>query len=279
MENEFDFPNEQVDKVMGALTEVIKRYKNQNFYDAKFYLIFIPDFIYDKDDFENWILLIQHKIEQMEIPTLKGSKEDMIKFVIEGLRGINKLKSGHLFTQLFNIPPNVDPKAKETVDVVLNDAFASFYVGREDEAIEVMNKLPMAWFIGEKFWKWKLYIDHWITQHTRFLDRSIHDKFASFVYSRISRILNTYLQPKDQRLRDLEHALEKIERIVKEVDARMQKRETRPTQAEDKQDKDTEKEQPRSDAARRLRKSRNATTKPASPIDTRKKPDFTNWPV
>ena len=82
----------------------------------------------------------------------------------------------------------------------------------------MIERLPIAWFIGDEFWKWKLYIDHWITEKNLFLDRSLHDKFESFVYTRITCILDTYLSPKDQRLRDLEHALEKIERIVKEVD-------------------------------------------------------------
>ena len=60
--------------------------------------------------------MIQRKIEKMDTPSFKGSKEDMVKFVIEGLRGIEQLKSGHLFNQLFRIPPNVDPEAKKTVD-------------------------------------------------------------------------------------------------------------------------------------------------------------------
>ena len=122
-----------------------------------------------------------------------------MKFIIDCLRGIEKLKSGHWFHQLRRIALDVDPEAKETVDHILNGAFVSFYVGRKWEAIEEMEKLPIAWFIGDKFWKWKMYIDHWITEKTQFLDRSLHDKFELFVYTRITSILNMYLSPKDQR--------------------------------------------------------------------------------
>ena len=187
-----------------------------------------------------------------------------MKFVIDCLRGIEKLKSGHWFHQLRRIALDVDPEAKETVDHILNGAFVSFYVGRKWEAIEEMEKLPIAWFIGDKFWKWKMYIDHWITEKTQFLDRSLHDKFELFVYTRITSILNMYLSPKDQRLRFLKHALEKIEEIFKQVDVQIHKRETRPSQAGENQEKVTAKEPP----------SRTAGRKPESHIDTRPVPGF-----
>ena len=51
MDNEFEFPKDQVNKVMEAVHKVIKLYINHNLCNAKFYLIFMPDLIYYKDDF------------------------------------------------------------------------------------------------------------------------------------------------------------------------------------------------------------------------------------
>jgi len=268
MSDDVVFDDKEVKEVMFLVTKVIKYYVAEDLDDAKTTLVLIPNFVYGTD-FEKWIAYIKHRIQKMDIPNYQGSKEKLAGFVIKGLRKIKKIESEN--PSLPEYGPIVTSGAKITVDHILSATFASFYVGRELDASEALDRLPIAWFIGNNFWVWKLYIDKWITEKTKYFEESLHIKFESFVYTRITRNLNRYLDPKDQRLRDLEHALEKIENIVKEVDVRIQQRRTVPSPAEEKQGK--EKEQHRSDAARRLRKSRD-TTKPESQIDHGTNPNF-----
>ena len=270
MSDDVVFDDKEVKEVMSLVTKVIKYYVAEDLDNAKTTLVLIPNFVYGTD-FEKWIALIKLRIQKMDIPNYQGSKERLAEFVIKGLRKIKKIESES--PSLPEYGPIVTSGAKIAVDHILSATFASFFVGRELDASEALDRLPIAWLVGDNFWVWKLYIDNWITEKTKYFEESLHTKFESFVYTRITRHLNRYLDPKDQRLRDLEHALEKIENIVKEVDVRIQQRRTVPSPAEEKQGKVTEKEQPRSDAARRLRKSRD-TTKPESPIDHRTNPHF-----
>ena len=48
--------------------------------------------------------------------------------------------------------------------------------------------------------------------------RDIITKFRSFVFVKLERMMRRRLYPQDQRLLDLEHALEQIEKIVKKME-------------------------------------------------------------